>query len=190
MPSRYPREEVEKALALAAAGASVATIAESTSASPSTVRRWLREAASADSRERPGHPPGAQPSTCPRAPSVEPTAATDDPAGAPASGCEAPCDCGRGAGLSTVEVCRRLEQRLGSLMAQGTDAEQSGRVEDRMLKICRIIEFLRSGDEIGSRLQAMHEFARFCIGTLSESEMQPVRMAITRYLDKLKEENS
>jgi hypothetical protein len=187
MAKRFPPESVEKARALAEAGASTDAIAESTGASPSTVRRWLRMSSAC---RRSGHPPTARPSPSPRAPSVEPSATADEQAGAPPASCGGRCSCGDGPALTPEDVCRRLERRLADLVDRAPDAEQSGRVEDRMLKICRIIEFLRSGDEIGPQLRAIHNFASFCIRTLSESDMGPVRMAVTRYLDELKKEHS
>jgi hypothetical protein len=191
MSKQHPPEDVEKALALAAAGTSVATIAETISAGESTVRRWLRKASAGADPGRPGGPVTARPATSPGVPPVEPVMLPDGQTGVPAPSCGGGCGCSKPAEpLSTADVCRRLEQRLADLVDLSLDAEQTGRIEDRMLKICRIIEFLRGGDEIGAQIDAMEAFAKFCLRTLSESDMQPVRMAITRFLDELKRENS
>jgi transposase-like protein len=191
MSMQHPPEDVEKALALAAAGASVATIAKAAQAAESTVRRWLRKASAGSEPRRPGPPSHAQPAISAREPSAEPSALADGPAGAPAPPCGIRCNCdGPPEPLSTSDVCRRLEARLSDLVDQTLDAEQSGRIEDRMLKICRIIEFLRGGDELGATLRAMKDFAAFCIRLLPESEMRIVRMVIARFLDKLKKEHS
>ena len=60
-----------------------------------------------------------------------------------------------------------------------------------MLKVCKVLEYLRAGeDDLDAQLAAMKRFAGFCIRTLSEDEMTPVRKAIRLFLDDLKREHS
>jgi hypothetical protein len=53
-----------------------------------------------------------------------------------------------------------------------------------------LLEFLRGADDLEARLRGMKDFAGFCVQTLTEDEMPPVRKAIHMFLDKLKRENS
>ena len=59
-----------------------------------------------------------------------------------------------------------------------------------MLKVCRVLEFLRDDDDLEAQLRTVEDFASFCMETLTEEEMRPVRKAIHMFLDKLKRENS
>lgn len=65
----------------------------------------------------------------------------------------------------------------------------SGQFEARMLRAARVLQCIETeGPELVQRLKAMNHFATFCVSNLTEEEIQPVRVAISRYLDKLKDE--
>lgn len=156
-----------EAQALRDAGASTNEIAESLGVPPGTVRRWL-------SGEAGKHAPG------------------------------------------TDGLRRKLEARLKELIeesepqpqAAGSDETKTGKgkgdeakagksksdeakVEDRMLKLCKVLEFLREDeDDITPQLDAMKRFASFCVRTLTEDEMPPVRKAVRLFLDNLKREHT
>jgi len=56
-----------------------------------------------------------------------------------------------------------------------------------MLKVCRVIEHLDPDTEDpGVQLAVLKEFVAFCVRTLSEPDMGPLRKAIRLYLDDLK----
>ncbi|NLW49843.1 MAG: hypothetical protein GXY85_03245 [Candidatus Brocadiaceae bacterium] len=88
---------------------------------------------------------------------------------------------------SPAELRARLERRLAALVDEGDEPEKGA--EDRMLKICRILEFLQGAQDLDAQLRVVRDFAVFCLQALTEDEMQPVRKAIHMYLDKLKREN-
>ena len=86
-----------------------------------------------------------------------------------------------------------LEERLADLAKQddATDAKAAAASEDRMLKICRVLDYLDSGsDDLDSCFDAMERFGAFCVRSLSEADMVPVRKAITQFLDELRREHS
>jgi transposase-like protein len=156
-----------QARALYAEGASKAAIAESLGVAPSTVRRWARRDAQA------GRPwqRGGQPPPPPRR-----TPAAD---ARPGHSCRAD------------RLCRRLEERLERLIEAGESEPGSARLEDRMLKVCRVLEHLRGGqDELRAQLESMKRFAGFCTRTLTEEEMGPVRKAVRLFLEDLRREHS
>ena len=85
----------------------------------------------------------------------------------------------------------QLETYLAELVAEATRASKKDdprpTYEDRMLKVCRIIETLSpGGDDLSPQLAAMKAFATFCVRRLPESEMAPVRKAVRLFLDDLK----
>ncbi|MHC4481667.1 MAG: helix-turn-helix domain-containing protein [Planctomycetota bacterium] len=85
----------------------------------------------------------------------------------------------------TARLCRRLRERLADLV------ETSEAEEDRMLKLCRVIEHLREGgQDLMGRLETMREFASFCARNLPEEEMAPVRKAVSGFMNQLKEDHS
>ena len=60
-------------------------------------------------------------------------------------------------------------------------------LEDRMLRVCQVIEHLApDSDDLTAQLLALQKFAAFCVRTLSEEEMGPVRKAVRMFLDELK----
>jgi hypothetical protein len=162
------RQLIDEARVLYEAGATTETIATSACVSPSTIRRWARKAKAA------GAPWQRQASTPPRRSqaSVPPAAARPD----------TPATAGD---LRTL-----LEQRLADLVQRSIQEPDKPGAEDRMLKVCKVLEFLRGADDLEARLRGMKDFAGFCVQTLTEDEMPPVRKAIHMFLDKLKRENS
>ena len=86
----------------------------------------------------------------------------------------------------------QLETHLAELVRQALNAENKGRAryptfEDRMLKVCRVIEHLNPDtDDPGIQLAVLRGFVAFCVRTLSEAEIGPVRKALRLYLDDLK----
>ena len=155
-----------RARALYAEGSPKPVIAEALKVSLRTVQQWARKDALS------GHPWRRE---------TEPVPATA--AGRPAA---------RSMGASPAEeICRKLEERLERLIEAGETAKDGARLEDRMLKICKVLEHLRAGrDEVGAQLSAMKRFAAFCLRTLSEEEMSPVRKAIRLFVENLKKEHS
>ncbi len=86
---------------------------------------------------------------------------------------------------------RKLEERLERLVEESEADATDGKLEDRMLKLCRVLEFLRGEeDDVSAQLVAMKRFAAFCLRTLSEREMAPVRKATRLFVEKLKREHS
>ena len=83
-----------------------------------------------------------------------------------------------------------LEQRLADLVARSINEPDKAGAEDRMLKICRVLEFLREADDLEAQLRAIKGFAAFCMQTLTEDEMPPVRKVIHLFLEKLRRENA
>ncbi len=88
-------------------------------------------------------------------------------------------------------LTRRLEERLEELVGKSEEAPNDPKWEDRMLKLCKVLEFVRSADDdLTPLLAAMQKFAAFCVRTLPEAEMAPVRKAVRLFLDHLKREHS
>jgi len=59
--------------------------------------------------------------------------------------------------------------------------------EGRMLDVCRVMERLHPDtDDPTIQLAVLKEFVAFCVRTLSEEDMGPLRKAIRLYLDDLK----
>ena len=102
-------------------------------------------------------------------------------------------------------LCRLIERRLADLVhdctepaRQAEDGQGGGapdakdaKAEERILRLCKILEALRSGeDNLRAQLDAMKGFAAFCTRTLTEEEMTPVRKAVRLFLDALKKEHS
>ncbi len=86
-----------------------------------------------------------------------------------------------------------LEQRLADLAKQddGTDAKAAAASEDRMLKICRVLDHLQDeGSQLDALVDATLRFAKFCRRNLSEDEMGPVRKAVRLFVEHLKKELS
>jgi len=82
----------------------------------------------------------------------------------------------------------RLQRRLEHLVE--TAPEDDPRAEDRMLKICRVMDLLRAdADDPGVQLAALERFAAWCLRNLSDAEMAPVRRAVHRFMDQLRREH-
>ena len=94
-----------------------------------------------------------------------------------------------------VLLSSQLEMHLAALMREALWPRKKGRpryptYEDRMLKVCRVMEHLRpDSDDLTAQLEVMRGFARFCVRTLSEDEMGPVRKAVRLFLDDLQARN-
>jgi hypothetical protein len=86
----------------------------------------------------------------------------------------------------------QLEAHLARLVRQTLNADKRGRprgpaLEDRMLKVCRVIEhFDPDTDDPTVQLAVLKGSVAFCVRTLSEPEMPPLRKALRLYLDDLK----
>jgi len=86
----------------------------------------------------------------------------------------------------------RLYRHLEVLLRAAETRKKQARapyptLEDRMLKVCQVIKHLSPDcDDLMAQLLAMKEFADFCVRTLSEEEMGPVRKAVRMFLDELK----
>jgi hypothetical protein len=86
---------------------------------------------------------------------------------------------------------RKLHRRLEALVERGGADPEARGLEDRMLKLCRVLDYLRKGrDDLTERLRALKSFAAFCLRNLTEEEMDPVRKGIRLYVDELKREHS
>jgi len=93
--------------------------------------------------------------------------------------------------LPPDELVSRLEGRLARLIEASDGAADEAKLEDRMLKVCKVLESLRAGrDDLTAQLRAMNRFAAFCLSALSEDEMPPVRKAVRLFMDSLKRESS
>jgi hypothetical protein len=164
--SQKARKLVE-ARALYAGGATKPVIAEALGVSLRTIQKWAREDAMAGQawgREGATGSPNAVPPV-PELSSQDNTTSAD-------------------------QLCRKLEERLARLIEAG-DPAKDARLEDRMLKLCKVLESLRaSQDDVAPQLEAMKRFASFCVRTLSEDEMSPVRKAIRLFLEDLRKEHS
>jgi len=90
----------------------------------------------------------------------------------------------------------RMRARLYRHLEVLIDAAESRRkqtraryptLEDRMLRVCQVIEHLGpDAEDLTAQLRAMERFAAFCPGALCEEEMGPVRKAVRMFLDHLK----
>jgi len=94
----------------------------------------------------------------------------------------------------TDRMCSQLMERLARLIEAGDDpehAEDAARLEDRMLKVCRVLEHLKSDHiDLEQQLVGLKRFAAFCMRNMTEQEMEPVRRAIRQFLDEMREEHS
>jgi len=86
---------------------------------------------------------------------------------------------------------RRLQERLERLIDESDiDAKSTG-LENRMLKLCKVLDHLREDrDDLQGQLTAMKRFGSFCARHLPEEQMSPVRKAIRMFLDELKRAHS
>jgi transposase-like protein len=160
-----------QAQALIAEGVPRGVIAKSLDVNPSTLRRWVRESRGAVST--PAALAGAVPAERPD--SVAPIGRAEGGA-APSSD------------SSADQLSRKIEERLARLIETG---DNDAKTEDRMLKLCKVLECLRADeDDLDAQLAAMRKFARFCVRTLCEEEMTPIRKAVRLFLDELQREHS
>ncbi len=166
---------VPEARALYAEGSSKPVIAEALKVSAGTVRRWAREEAAA------GRPWRRGPSDSEEPPRPSSRAAAPRP---PSGGA-------RGPGSLPERLCRSLEERLEHLMERSKEADDDPRLEERMLRICKVLGYLREeADDLSAQLVAMKRFVAFCLRTLSEDEMTPVRKAVRLFVQELRRKRS
>ncbi|MFO8008602.1 MAG: helix-turn-helix domain-containing protein [Candidatus Brocadiia bacterium] len=160
MTEATKQELLPRARALYAEGLPKRVIAEALDVSPRTLRRWAKQ-------DREAGRPWERNTGKPPAPAR------------------------RHNGTSPAEMRADLERHLADLVAlQGTD-QGDGKLEDRMLKVCRVLDHLRDEeDDVGAQLRGLKRFAAWCVRHLSEQDMEPVRRAIRRFLDELKEQHS
>ncbi len=86
---------------------------------------------------------------------------------------------------------RKVQERLDQLMAMAEENLEDSKLEDRILKLCRVLDYLRKQqDDLGAQLRALRKFAEFCLRHLTEEEMTPVRKAVRLFVDHLREEYS
>ena len=84
-------------------------------------------------------------------------------------------------------ILRELKRRFAdALLRQPAEDETPKDVEDRLLKLTRIIEGYGKLGGVADRLEVMEEFAAFCAGTLGKEERTVVRRAVTGYLQQVK----
>jgi transposase len=159
-----------RARALYAAGSDDGVIAASLNVSETTIRRWAREDEQAgEPWLRDGGPDGPT-----RRPSdrTHPRPRTRTRAG-------------------TDALCRQLQDRLERLIQRSEEDLDDAKIEERMLKVCRVLESLRGeAADLDAQLELTKRFAAFCMRNLSEQEMDPVRKAIRLFVDNLREEHS
>jgi len=85
----------------------------------------------------------------------------------------------------------KLERRLAKLVENEDEKAEPARIEDRMLKLCKVLDYLRAGrDDLTGQLEAMRGFAAFCLQNLPEPDMDPVRKAIRLFVEQLRKEHS
>lgn len=85
----------------------------------------------------------------------------------------------------------RVEGLLEQLIDESDVEQKSANLENRMLKLCRVLEHLRERrDDLEGQLAAMQRFGAFCARNLPEEQMRPVRRAVRLFLDDLKREHS
>lgn len=203
-----------QALALIAEGVKKQVAAKSIGVHEATLRRWVREsrgavpALPAVAGTKPTNYPGTVPPVGPvrrtadaatnTCPATGPAPRAVGAPVAPSPVAALPLPPARGAGPrhartpdASARLARRLEERLAVLVEKSEASPNDPKLEDRMLKVCKVLEYLRAGeDDLDAQLAAMKRFAGFCIRTLSEDEMTPVRKAIRLFLDDLKREHS
>jgi hypothetical protein len=84
----------------------------------------------------------------------------------------------------------RLRERLDYLVAQSELNPDDPKIDDRMLKVCRVLEHLQDDADLDAQLETIRRFAAFCVRNLPESTVQPLRSAIRLFVEDLKEEHS
>ncbi|MCD6416729.1 MAG: helix-turn-helix domain-containing protein [Planctomycetes bacterium] len=124
---------------------------------------------------------------------VQRWASQDAAAGLPWMGDTAPPDTSLDRPDLTLKerLRRKLQRRLEQLVDGAEEDMKDQKSEDRMLKLCRILEYLdEDEDDPRAQLVAMERFAEFCVQNLSEAEMGPVRKATWLFLEELRREHS
>jgi len=162
------KKHLPEARALYAEGLRYVEIARSLDLPPGTVRRWSTE------ERKAGRPWLRAGESAPSSSGPEPKRSRKGPRS-----------------VDRAALCRRLEARLARLIERAEDDLEDAKVEERFLKLCRVLDSLR-GDaaDLDAQMEAMKRFADFCMQNLTEDEMAPVRGPIRQFIDYLKEEHS
>jgi len=92
-------------------------------------------------------------------------------------------------------VIERLENAFAQLLRHRNRQEDAGkgkkRLEDRLLKLLRVIELYRkTRDDTDERMTALEGFVAYCVEHVAPEEMKPIRGAVNRYIEHLKRENT
>jgi len=92
-------------------------------------------------------------------------------------------------------VIERLENAFAQLLSHRKRQEEAGkgkkRLEDRLLKLLRVIElYKKTRDDSQVYLDAMEDFVAYCVENVPPEDMEAIRSAVNRYIDHLKRENS
>lgn len=162
MPHDDKEDRKRRARDLFARGLAKTEIAREMGVSPSTVYRWARE-----DRED-GNPWSRRAAPCQRA-SRQPESPAPD----------------------RDRLRRRLHARLQALVERAEREPDEAKLEQRMLKLCRVLEHLQpEASDPKAQLEALDRFATFCAQNLCEDELDPVRRALRIYMDHLKEVHS
>ncbi len=89
------------------------------------------------------------------------------------------------------DLVRELEESLADLVGRMGTEDEDARLPDRMLKLCRVIDFLRDdSDDPTCALQTMERFAAFCMDRMTEEEVAPVRRAVSMFVETLRREHT
>ncbi|MGD2176013.1 MAG: DUF1804 family protein [Candidatus Brocadiaceae bacterium] len=94
------------------------------------------------------------------------------------------------------EMRRKLREVLMRLVdeaheREGDRPQEHPCLEDRMLKICRVLEHVRpDAEDLTAQLKGLKRFAGWCLRNLREDQMGPVRHAVRRFVDEMREEHS
>jgi transcriptional regulator with XRE-family HTH domain len=92
-------------------------------------------------------------------------------------------------------IIERLEDCFARLLSHKEEQEQAGKgkkkLEDRLLKLLRVIELYRkTRDDSETQLAALEDFVAFCVRQVPADDMEVIRGAVNSYIEHLKRENS
>ena len=92
-------------------------------------------------------------------------------------------------------IIDRLEDCFARLLSHKEEQENAGKgkkkLEDRLLKLLRVIELYKKTREDGEmQLAALEDFVAFCVRQVPADDMEVIRGAVNSYIEHLKRENS
>ena len=92
-------------------------------------------------------------------------------------------------------VIERLENAFAQLLRYRNEKQKAGegkkRLEDRLLKLLRVIElYKKTRNNTDARMTALEDFVAYCVENVPPEQMKPIRGAVNRYIEHLKRENS